>query len=117
MSDRTKSNPLIRETALGVFTRQADAEALIHVGELLYTLALESCHTWPARGESTIQADLRAAGLDASALATFLREEIGAHHWASSLHEEDANLARIALDVAEDIESIVATISEAVGPA
>jgi hypothetical protein len=61
-----------RETFLRHFTAEGDRDALVHVGRLVFTMAVEYSHYWPETGEEDLVGELRSVAADLRFLHGFL---------------------------------------------
>lgn len=94
--------PAFRQTFLMYITPPGYAAALQGLGEMLYSLILETPVQWPAWTESTTRTELRAAAADLRHLAGFLAS-VGREREVSSLDAEDAYLSQIAAKLSRQI--------------
>lgn len=100
-----------RETLLLHFRRPGDADALRHVGALLYDAALDCAGSWPDWPETPTRMELRAAAADLRHLEGFLTA-VGQEHAAASLPWQDARLSRFAGRQAGEVARIAHRIEE-----
>jgi hypothetical protein len=96
---------VFRETFLMYLTPPGYAAALRKVGEMLFTMILESYDPWPGWPESSTRTDLRAALADLRHLEGFLGA-VGREHVVSSLGREDDRLSRFAARQTAEIARI-----------
>jgi hypothetical protein len=100
-----------RETLLLHFTRPGDADALRHVGALLYDAALECAGSWPGWPESSTRTELRAAVADLRHLQGFL-QSVGREREVSSLGQPDERLSQFAARQAAEVAKIAHRIEQ-----
>jgi hypothetical protein len=93
--DSWEKLPAFRQTFLMYVTPPGFQEALQGVGEMLYSLVLETPTEWPGWTESATRTELRAAAADLRHLQGFLGA-VGRERHVSSLDAEDAYLSNIA---------------------
>ncbi|HSS50487.1 MAG TPA: hypothetical protein VLX28_16245 [Thermoanaerobaculia bacterium] len=96
---------VFRETFLMYLTPPDYAAALRKVGEMLFTMILESYDPWPGWPESSTRTELRAAHADLCHLEGFLGA-VGREHAVSSLGREDDRLSRFAARQAAEVAKI-----------
>jgi len=94
--------PAFRQTFLMYVTPPGYAAALQGVGEMLYSLILETPAEWPGWTESATRTEMRAALADLRHLQGFLGS-VGREREVSSLDAEDAYLSNIAARLARQI--------------
>jgi hypothetical protein len=87
--------PAFRETFLMYVTTPGYAAALRAVGEMMYSLLLDTPAEWPGWPESSTRTELRAAVADLRHLQGFLWS-VGSERKLSSLDVEDAFLSKLA---------------------
>jgi hypothetical protein len=102
---RWEEYPGFRETFLLYFTEPPHDVILRGLAMLLYDLALEHCHLWPAWPESSTASELRAALADLRHLQGYLAE-VGKERVASHLGNRDIRLSRLALRLAPELSRI-----------
>jgi hypothetical protein len=100
-----------RETTLYLF-RPRDAEALRHVGRMLYNLVLEGSPFFGEPGESTIRRELEAALADAVHLRDFFWG-IGRQVEQSELPAWEAQLSLFAREMADGMDRVINATQEA----
>jgi hypothetical protein len=103
--------PVFRETFLMYITPPGYAAALRKVGEMLFTMILESYDPWPGWPESSTRTELRAAVADLRHLEGFLAA-LGREHVVSSLTREDERLSRFAARQVAVVARIARRIEE-----
>jgi hypothetical protein len=101
--------PAFRETFLMYVTPPGYSAALRAVGEMLYSLLLDSPAEWPGWVESSTRTEMRAAAADLRHLQGFLRS-VGRERDVSSLDAEDAYLSMIAGKLSRQLERMAAWI-------
>jgi hypothetical protein len=108
-----ESHVAFRHVFLLYFTQPGDREALEHLGNLAYNMALENLDKWPDWPESPTRAELRAVAMDLRNAAGFLAG-IGEERRHSSLSDEDERLcvmastwAQFTVQIAHGIESVL----------
>jgi len=94
--------PAFRQTFLMYVTPPGYAAALQGVGEMLYSLMLETPAEWPGWTESATRTEMRAALADLRHLQGFLAS-VGRERQVSSLDPEDAYLSQIAAKLSRQI--------------
>jgi hypothetical protein len=94
--------PAFRQTFLMYVTPPGYAAALQGVGEMLYSLMLETPAEWPGWTESATRTEMRAALADLRHLQGFLAS-VGREREVSSLDPEDAYLSQIAAKLSRQI--------------
>src|SRR6476661_2810567 len=94
--------PAFRQTFLMYVTPPGYAAALQGVGEMLYSLMLETPAEWPGWTESATRTEMRAAAADLRHLQGFLAS-VGREREVSSLDPEDAYLSNIAAKLSRQI--------------
>ncbi len=94
--------PAFRQTFLMYVTPPGYAAALQGMGEMLYSLMLDTPAEWPGWTESATRTEMRAAAADLRHLQGFLRS-VGREREVSSLNPEDAYLSQIAAKLARQI--------------
>ncbi|MFL6195196.1 MAG: hypothetical protein ACJ75H_13560 [Thermoanaerobaculia bacterium] len=94
--------PAFRQTFLMYVTPPGYAAALQTMGEMLYSLLLESPAEWPGWPESSTRTEMRAAAVDLRHLQGFLAT-VGREREVSSLDPEDAYLSNVAAKLARQI--------------
>jgi hypothetical protein len=90
--DAWETLPVFRETFLMYVTPPGFVAALQGVGEMLYSLMLETPAEWPGWTESATKTEMRAAAADLRHLQGFLAS-VGRERDVSSLDPEDAYLS------------------------
>ena len=101
-----KTLPTEPATEKGIQVAPPDyAAALRKVGEMLFTMILESYDPWPGWPESSTRTELRAALADLRHLEGFLGA-VGREHVVSSLGREDDRLSRFAARQAAEVARI-----------
>jgi hypothetical protein len=93
--DSWEKLPAFRQTFLMYVTPPGFAAALQGLGEMLYSLILDTPTEWPGWTESATRTELRAAAADLRHLQGFLGA-VGREKEVSSLSPEDAYLSLIA---------------------
>jgi hypothetical protein len=94
--------PCFRETFLLYVTAPGYAAALRQVGEMMYSLLLETPAEWPGWPESSTRTEMRAALADMRHLQGFLAS-VGKEREVSSLDAEDAFLSTLAAKLARQL--------------
>jgi hypothetical protein len=94
--------PAFRQTFLMYVTPPGFQEALQGLGEMLYSLVLETPAEWPPWTESATRTEMRAALADLRHLEGFLGA-VGREREVSSLDPEDAYLSGIAARLSRQI--------------
>lgn len=97
--------PVFRETFLMYITPPGYAAALRKVGEMLFSMILESYNPWPGWPESSTRTELRAAVADLHHLQGFLAS-VGQERKLSSLDAEDAFLSNLAAKLSPQVGRI-----------
>jgi hypothetical protein len=100
--DSWEKLPAFRQTFLMYVTPPGYAAALQGMGEMLYSLMLETPAEWPGWTESATRTEMRAAAADLRHLQGFLAS-VGREREVSSLDPEDAYLSTIAAKLARQI--------------
>jgi hypothetical protein len=95
--------PAFRQTFLMYVTPPGFQEALQGVGEMLYSLVLDTPAEWPPWTESATRTEMRAALADLRHLQGFLAS-VGRERELSSLDPEDAYLSNTAARLARQIK-------------
>src|SRR6476661_6795604 len=85
--------PAFRETFLMYVTPPGYSTALRAMGEMLYSLLLDSPAEWPGWVESSTRTEMRAAVADLRHIQGFLAS-VGRERETSSLDSEDAYLSQ-----------------------
>jgi hypothetical protein len=101
--------PAFRQTFLMHVTPPGYVAALQGVGEMLYSLMLDTPAEWPGWTESATKAEMRAAAADLRHLQGFLGA-VGRERDVSSLDAEDAFLSGIAARLSRQIGHAAAGI-------
>ena len=104
-----------RETFLRHFTEPGHREALETVGEMVFTMALESSHVWPVTEEDVLVEILRTAALDLrylQGMLAFTAQESGRDSMADR-RLETWLLARSA-EWADQLSEVACEIEQAV---
>lgn len=101
--------PCFRETFMMYITPQGYATAFRRLGEMLYSLVLETPAEWPGWTESATRTELRAAAADLRHMQGFLRS-VGREREVSSLDAEDAYLSLIAGKLAPQLGKLAGWI-------
>ena len=104
--------PVFRETFLMHVTPPGYAAALRTVGEMLFSMTLESYDSWPGWPESSTRTELRAAVADLRHLQGFLAS-VGQERKLSSLGVEDAFLSNLAAKLSPQVGRIAGWIEQA----
>jgi hypothetical protein len=94
--------PAFRQTFLMYVTPPGFAAALQGMGEMLYSLILDTPAEWPGWAESSTRTELRAAAADLRHLQGFLGS-VGRERDVSSLGPEDAYLSMMAGKISRQI--------------
>ena len=94
--------PAFRQTFLMYVTPPGYAAALQGVGEMLYSLMLETPAEWPGWTESATRTEMRAALADLRHLQGFLGA-VGRERELSSLDPEDAYLSNVAAKLSRQL--------------
>ncbi|HTG34745.1 MAG TPA: hypothetical protein VLB76_17630 [Thermoanaerobaculia bacterium] len=94
--------PAFRETFLMYVTPPGYSAALRAMGEMLYSLLLDSPAEWPGWAESSTRTEMRAAVADLRHIQGFLAS-VGRERETSSLDSEDAYLSQIAAKLSRQI--------------
>jgi hypothetical protein len=94
--------PAFRQTFLMYVTPPGYAAALQGLGEMLYSLMLDTPAEWPAWTESATRTEMRAVAADLRHLQGFLAS-VGRERELSSLDSEDAYLSNIAAKLSRQI--------------
>jgi hypothetical protein len=103
--------PVFRETFLMYITPPGYAAALRKVGEMLFSVILESYDPWPGWPESSTRTELRAAVADLRHLQGFLAS-VGQERKLSSLNAEDAFLSNLAAKLSPQVGRIAGWIEQ-----
>jgi hypothetical protein len=101
-TDDWEKLPAFRQTFLMYCTPPGYAAALQGVGEMLYSLMLDTPAEWPGWRESATKTEMRAAAADLRHLQGFLAS-VGRERDVSSLDAEDAYLSTVAAKLARQI--------------
>jgi hypothetical protein len=101
--------PAFRETFLMYVTPPGYSAALQTMGEMLYSLILDTPTEWAGWPESATRTELRAAGADLRHLQGFLRA-VGREREVSSLDAEDAYLSLVAGRLARQLDRMAGWI-------
>jgi hypothetical protein len=101
--------PAFRETFLMYVTPPGYLAALRDLGEMLYSLLLDTPTEWPGWTESATRTEMRAAAADLRHLQGFLKG-VGNERRASSLDAEDAYLSTIAGKMAPQLGKLAGWI-------
>jgi hypothetical protein len=101
--------PAFRQTFLMYVTPPGYAAALQGVGEMLYSLMLETPAEWPGWTESATKTELRAAAADLRHLQGFLGS-VGREREVSSLDAEDAYLSMMAGKLSRQLGRVAESI-------
>jgi hypothetical protein len=107
--DAWETLPAFRETFLMYVTPPGYAAALRTMGEMMYSLLLETPTEWPGWPESSTRTEMRAAAADLRHLQGFLRS-VGRERDVSSLDAEDAYLSMIAGKLSRQIDRMASWI-------
>lgn len=103
--------PVFRETFLMYITPPGYSAALRKVGEMLFSIILESYDPWPGWPESSTRTELRAAVADLRHLQGFLAS-VGQERKLSSLDAEDAFLSNLAAKLSPQVGRIAEWIEQ-----
>jgi hypothetical protein len=101
--------PAFRQTFLMYVTPPGYAAALQGLGEMLYSLMLDTPAEWPGWTESATRTEMRAAAADLRHLQGFLAS-VGRERAVSSLDAEDAYLSTLAEKLARQLGNAAAGI-------
>jgi hypothetical protein len=107
--DAWETLPAFRQTFLMYVTPPGYVAALQGVGEMLYSLMLDTPAEWPGWTESATKTEMRAAAADLRHLQGFLGA-VGRERDVSSLDAEDAFLSSIAARLSRQIGHAAAGI-------
>lgn len=103
--------PAFRQTFMMYVTPPGYSAALQTMGEMLYSLILETPEEWPEWTESATRVEMRAVAYDLRHLQGFLAA-VGREREVSSLDAEDAYLSTIAKRLARQIGGAAAWIEK-----
>jgi hypothetical protein len=103
--DAWEKLPAFRQTFLMYVTPPGFAAALQGLGEMLYSLILETPAEWPGWPESATRTEMRAALADLRHLQGFLGS-VGREREVSSLDAEDAYLSTLAAKLARQLRVV-----------
>jgi hypothetical protein len=107
--DAWETLPVFRETFLMYVTPPGFVAALQGVGEMLYSLMLDTPTEWPGWTESATKTEMRAAAADLRHLQGFLAS-VGRERDVSSLDPEDAYLSNLAARLSRQLGHAAAGI-------
>jgi hypothetical protein len=114
--DTWETLPAFRETFLMYVTPPGYAAALRTMGEMMYSLLLETPAEWPGWPESSTRTELRAVVADLRHLQGFLRS-VGSERKLSSLDVEDAFLSNLAAKLAPQLGKLAGWIEDGLAEA